>query len=58
MHSLRVDHSGNLGYDTGAYNVNLRDRVIEGNYVIVVKKIKGRWLIVAHSSVPNPREAP
>lgn len=58
VHSLRVDHSGNLGYDTGAYNVNLRDRVIEGNYVMVVKKIKGRWLIVAHSSVPNPREAP
>jgi hypothetical protein len=58
VHSLRTDHSGNLGYDTGAYNVTLRDRVVEGNYVIVVKRIKGRWLIVAHSSVPNPREAP
>jgi hypothetical protein len=58
VHSLRTDHSGNLGYDTGAYNVNLRDRLVEGNYVIVVQKIKGRWLIVAHSSVPNPREAP
>jgi ketosteroid isomerase-like protein len=58
VHSLRTDHSGDLGYDTGAYNVNLRDRLVEGNYVIVVKRIKGRWLIVAHSSVPNPREAP
>jgi ketosteroid isomerase-like protein len=58
VHSLRTDHSGDLGYDTGAYNVSLRDRVVEGNYVIVVRKIKGRWLIVAHSSVPNPREAP
>ena len=58
VHSLRTDHSGNLGYDTGAYNVNLRDRLVEGNYVIVVQRIKGRWLIVAHSSVPNPREAP
>ncbi len=58
VHSLRTDHSGDLGYDTGAYNVTLRDRVVEGNYVIVVRKIKGRWLIVAHSSVPNPREAP
>jgi hypothetical protein len=58
VHSLRTDHSGDLGYDTGAYNVNLRDRLVEGNYVIVVQRIKGRWLIVAHSSVPNPREAP
>ena len=58
VHSLRTDHSGDLGYDTGAYNVTLRDRVVEGNYVIVVKRIKGRWLIVAHSSVPNPREVP
>jgi ketosteroid isomerase-like protein len=58
VHSLRTDHSGDLGYDTGAYNVTLRDRVIEGNYVIVVRKMKGRWLIVAHSSVPNPAERP
>ena len=58
VHSLRTDHSGDLGYDTGAYNVTLRDRLVEGNYVMVVRKMKDRWLIVAHSSVPNPREAP
>jgi len=58
VHSLRTDHSGDLGYDTGAYNVTLRDRVVEGNYVIVFKRMKRHWLIVAHSSVPNPREAP
>jgi ketosteroid isomerase-like protein len=58
VHSLRVGHSGDLGYDTGAYNVNLRDRVVEGNYLLVLRKMKGRWLIVAHSSVPNPRTTP
>lgn len=58
VHSLRTGHSGDLGYDTGAYNVSLRDRLVEGNYVIVVQRIKRRWLIVAHSSVPNPRPAP
>lgn len=58
VHSLHTEHSGDLGYDTGAYNVALRDRVVEGNYVLVVKRIKGKWLIVAHASVPNPREAP
>ena len=54
VHSLRTEQSGNLGYDTGAYNVALEDRTIEGNYVLVVKKIRGRWLIVAHAHVPNP----
>lgn len=58
VHSLRADHSGDLGYDTGAYNVTLRDRLVEGNYLIVVKRIKGHWLIVAHSTVPNPRPVP
>jgi ketosteroid isomerase-like protein len=56
VHSLHAERSGDLGYDTGAYNVNLRDRVVEGNYLIVVKRIGGQWKIVAHASVPNPPE--
>jgi hypothetical protein len=58
VHSLHAEHSGDLGYDTGAYNVTLRDRVVEGNYLIVVKWMKGQWKIVAHASVTNPREGP
>src|SRR5581483_7499413 len=30
VHSLHSERSGELGYDTGAYNVTLRDRVVEG----------------------------
>ena len=55
LNSLHAERSGDLGYDTGAYDVTLRDRVVEGNYLIVVKNFNGRWLIVAHSSVPNPQ---
>ena len=55
VHSLHTEQSGDLGYDTGAYNVTLKDRVVEGNYVVVVKRIGGQWKIVAHASVPNPR---
>ena len=55
VHSLHTEQSGDLGYDTGAYNVTLKDRVVEGNYVVVVKRIAGQWKIVAHASVPNPR---
>ncbi len=54
VNSLHSERSGDLGYDTGAYNVTLRDRVVEGNYLVVVKNMNGQWLIVAHSSVPNP----
>ena len=55
VHPLHFEHSGDLGYETGAYNVTLRDRVSEGNYLVVVKKISGEWKIVAHATVPNPR---
>ena len=58
VHSLHVHQSGDLGYDTGAYNVTLRDRVVEGHYLIVVKRIRGQWKIVAHSSVANPAPKP
>jgi ketosteroid isomerase-like protein len=58
VHSLQTERSGDLGYDTGAYNVTLRDRVVEGNYLLVVKRISGQWKIVGHASVPNPREKP
>lgn len=54
MMSLHTEYSGDLGYDTGAYNVGLTDRTIEGNYVLVVKRIRGHWFIVAHGHVPNP----
>jgi ketosteroid isomerase-like protein len=58
LHSLHAERSGDIGYDTGAYNVTLRDRVSEGNYLIVVKRIEGQWKITAHASVPNPQERP
>jgi hypothetical protein len=58
VHSLHAERSGDLGYDTGAYNVTLRDRVVEGNYLIVVKQIAGQWKIVAHASVANPSPRP
>jgi len=56
VNSLHTERSGNLGYDTGAYNVTLRDRVVEGNYLIVVKNVGGKWWIVGHASIPNPQE--
>jgi ketosteroid isomerase-like protein len=58
VHSLHAERSGDVGYDTGAYNVTLRNRVVEGNYLIVVKRVAGQWKIVAHASVANPSAKP
>ena len=58
VHSLHAERSGDLGYDTGIYNENFPHHVAEGNYLMVVKRIKGEWKIVAHAAVPNPREKP
>src|SRR5262249_9223739 len=58
VHSPRPERSGDLAYDTGAYNVTLRTRVVEGNYLVVAKRINGQWKIVAHSSVANPQTRP
>lgn len=55
LESLQAEHSGDLGYDTGIYNEDFPRHVAEGNYLIVVKRIKGEWKIVAHAAVPNPR---
>jgi ketosteroid isomerase-like protein len=55
LESLRAEHSGDLGYDTGIYNEDFPRHVAEGNYLMVVKRIKGEWKIVAHAAVPNPR---
>jgi hypothetical protein len=55
VYSLHAEGSGDLGYDTGAYNEDFRNHVAEGNYLIVIKRIEGEWKIVAHAAVPNPR---
>jgi ketosteroid isomerase-like protein len=56
VQSLRAESSGDLGYDTGIYNEDYPHHLAEGNYLMVVKRIKGEWKIVAHAAVPNPRQ--
>jgi ketosteroid isomerase-like protein len=56
LDSLHAEHSGDLGCDTGIYNENLPHHIAEGNYLMVVKKLKGEWKIVAHAAIPNPRQ--
>jgi ketosteroid isomerase-like protein len=56
MHSLHVESSGDVGYDTGIYDQTVRHHVAEGNYLMVVKRVAGEWRIAAHAAIPNPRQ--
>jgi ketosteroid isomerase-like protein len=56
LDSLQAERVGDLGYDTGIYNEDFPHHVAEGNYLMVVKRIKGEWKIVAHAAIPNPRQ--
>jgi ketosteroid isomerase-like protein len=56
VQSLHSEGSGNIGYDTGMYNEDVRSHVAEGNYLIVLQRINGEWKIVAHALIPNPRQ--
>ena len=58
VYSLQAEGSGDLGYDTGAYNEDFPHHVAEGNYLMVIKRIQGEWKIVAHAAVPNPQPRP
>ena len=55
VESLHSEGSGDIGYDTGMYNVDLPRHLAEGNYLLVIQRIEGEWKIVAHAAIPNPR---
>jgi ketosteroid isomerase-like protein len=55
VESLHSEGSGDIGYDTGMYNVDLPHHLAEGNYLLVIQRIEGEWKIVAHAAIPNPR---
>jgi ketosteroid isomerase-like protein len=56
LESLHAEHSGDLGYDTGIYNENFPHHIAEGNYLMVVKRIKGEWKMWRMPRFPNPRQ--
>lgn len=54
LHSLAVEHSGDLAYDSGSYRETVAlpdnpEHEIQGSYLAVYKlQPDGRWLIVQH----------
>ncbi len=53
IHSVRSDYSSEMGYNYGTYKAGSRADSEAGKYVLVLKKVKGNWLIVMASTTPG-----
>jgi len=60
VNSSHSEESANLGYDTGSFTENIPQggatQQIEGHYIVALKKVGGKWLIVAHCSSAQPKQ--
>lgn len=55
---FKLSCSGNLAYTVGRYESTNAGQKAMGVNIVVLRKIDGKWLIVAHeSSVPDPATA-
>jgi hypothetical protein len=53
IHSVRSDYSSEMGYNYGTYRAGSAADSEAGKYVLVLKKVKGNWLIVMASTTPG-----
>lgn len=53
IHSVRSDHSADMGYDYGTYKAGSAANVEMGKYLLVLRKVKGAWLIAVASATPG-----
>jgi uncharacterized protein (TIGR02246 family) len=58
IHALSLDCSGAFAYAITRYDATNNGQVAFGVNIVVLKKIGGKWLIVAHeAAVPDPNQA-
>jgi uncharacterized protein (TIGR02246 family) len=48
---LKSEIMGDLAYSVGTYHATNSGQKVTGRNILVLKKMSGRWLIVAHTSV-------
>jgi len=53
IHSVRSDHSADMGYNYGTYRAGSTPDAEVGKYVLVLKKVGGNWLIAVASATPG-----
>ena len=53
--SVALDCSGAMVYDSGTYTaVGSDGKLVEGSYLVVLKRQNGKWLVVQHASTTKP----
>jgi ketosteroid isomerase-like protein len=53
IHSVKSDHSADIGYDYGTYKAGSPTDAEVGKYVLVLRKVNGTWLIAVASATPG-----
>lgn len=53
IHSVKSDHSAEMGYDYGTYKAGSASDAEVGKYVLVFRKVNGTWLIAVASATPG-----
>jgi uncharacterized protein (TIGR02246 family) len=48
---LASGHAGDLAYTVGTYEATNAGQKVRGRNVVVLRKLRGRWLMVAHETV-------
>jgi uncharacterized protein (TIGR02246 family) len=58
IHAISIDCSGDFAYAITRYDATNNGQMAFGVNIVVLKKIGGKWLIVAHeAAVPDPNTA-
>jgi uncharacterized protein (TIGR02246 family) len=58
IHAISLDCTGNFAYAITRYDAINNGQLAFGVNIVVLKKIGGKWLIVAHeAAVPDPSQA-
>ncbi len=53
IHSVKSEHSADMGYDYGTYKAGSASDGEVGKYVLAFKKLKGTWFIAVASATPG-----
>jgi uncharacterized protein (TIGR02246 family) len=58
MKRVKAEHSGDLGFESGEYEETLaskgKTRHVSGHYLMVLRRISGRWLIAEQTWTESP----
>jgi ketosteroid isomerase-like protein len=49
--SQKSETAGDTAYDRGTFSGTVNGQSVSGNYLVMLKKVGGKWLIAAHNSV-------